>query len=296
MIFLMISTQNSQRFTAPSAASLIKQTPIGAGDKVVIVDNDGTLGDLPGATVIRNETRRSFAQNANFGLALSAVLCDDLMLLNNDIIYTKNWLDFLKPQENQILVPFCNQNAQYHFGELKLNFTMDYEDYDEREDELEFIAQFHRQQSAALPTVTAEPLISFFCVYIPRAISAKLGNFDESFGRGGGEDVDYRLRALLAGFEVSLVRQCYLLHFMGKSTWRSGEPAHDTALANLTYQRRFVEKWGSPVAEFFLAGPHKLDIADRYGVRAELERSDFRGLLQRLMARPMPPVLSAVDR
>jgi len=282
VIFLMISTQNSQQFTAPSAASLIKKTRLRPDDKFIIVDNDGTLGEIPGACVIRNERRRSFAENSNFGLALSAVLQDDVIILNNDIIFTENWLSYLNPDGRQILIPFCNQNAQYHCQNLKLEFVMDYTDYNDWDDELEVIARYHREQSAALNPLVEDALISFFCVYIPRGVSQTLGHFDESFGRGGGEDVDYRLRALQAGIDVKLVRRSYLLHFMGKSTWRSGEAAADSALAYATYQRRFIEKWGQPIADLFLAGPDKPAIAARYGVSAEFERGDFRAALKGL--------------
>jgi GT2 family glycosyltransferase len=282
VIFLMISTHNSQQFTAPSAASLIKKTPLRPDDKFVIVDNDGTLGEIAGACVIRNERRRSFAENANFGLALSAVLGDDVIILNNDIIYTENWLEHLNPDGRQILVPFCNQNAQYHCQNLKLEFVMDYADYHDRDDELEAIARHHREHSATLSPLVEDVLISFYCVYIPRGVSQILGHFDETFGRGGGEDVDYRLRALQAGIDVKLARFSYLLHFMGKSTWRSGEAAADSAFAYAVYQRRFIEKWGQPIADLFLAGPDKPSIAARYGVLAEFARGDFRATLKRL--------------
>jgi GT2 family glycosyltransferase len=232
--------------------------------------------------VIRNERRRSFAENGNFGLAVSAVLQDDVIILNNDIIFTENWLEHLNPDGQQILVPFCNQNAQYHCQNLKLEFVMDYADYNDWDNELEAIARHHREHSAALSPLVEDALISFFCVYIPRGARQILGNFDETFGRGGGEDVDYRLRALLAGIDVKLVRRCYLLHFMGKSTWRSGEAAAESALAYATYQRRFIEKWGQPIADLFLAGPNKPAIAARYGVSAEFERGDFRAALKGL--------------
>jgi len=284
MIFLMISTRKSQSFTSPSLSSLLKKTTFRSHDKVIIIDNDGSLQDLPGSIIIRHERPRSFAENANFGIGISHILKDDLILLNNDIIYTNNWLDFLLTNDGQgILIPFCNQNVQYSAGSLKIQFAMDYEDYADREDELEEIARNHRlglvDRSDCSET---DILMSFFCVYIPWRVSILVGNFDERFGRGGGEDVDYRLRALKCGIGVLYSPRSYLLHFMGKSTWRSGETIDDTRSADANYRRYFVEKWGGPVAEFFLAGPNKDDVANRYCVLPHLERRDFRAVLEHL--------------
>jgi GT2 family glycosyltransferase len=284
MIFVMISTHKSQAFTRPSLDSLLKKTNFRSDDKIIIIDNDGSLQDLPPSTIIRNERPRSFAENANFAIGISNILKDDLILLNNDIIYTRNWLDFLLSGENSresIVIPYCNQNVQYRVGSLDIRIAMDYEDYADQEEELEEIARIHRRELTG-PDYDAGILMSFFCVYIPWKVSTAVGYFDERFGRGGGEDVDYRLRALRAGVEVLHSRQSYLLHFMGKSTWRSGEPIEETRSADSAYQRHFVEKWGRPVAEFFLSGSNKQEIANRYGLIPHLQRHDFRAILERL--------------
>jgi len=285
MIFVMISTQKSQAFTRPSLDSLLKKTNFRSNDKIIIIDNDGSLQDLPPSTIIRNQRPRSFAENANFAIAVSSILKEDLFLLNNDIIYTKNWLDFLLAGENigeSIVIPYCNQNVQYRAGSLDLRIAMDYEDYAGQEEELEEIARIHRRGLVDEVDYDTGILMSFFCVYIPWKVSTAVGYFDEQFGRGGGEDVDYRLRALRAGIQVLHSRRSYLLHFMGKSTWRSGEPIEETRSADSAYQRHFVEKWGRPVADFFLSGPNKQEVVDRYGLIQDLERRDFRAILDRL--------------
>ncbi|ESY78260.1 hypothetical protein X740_21780 [Mesorhizobium sp. LNHC221B00] len=285
MIFVMISTHKSRAFTGPSLDSLLKKTNFRSGDKIIIIDNDGSLQDLSGSIIIRNERPRSFAENANFAIGISKILQDDLILMNNDIIYTKNWLDFLLASENSrdsIVIPYCNQNVQYRAGLLNLKIAMDYQDYAGHEEDLEEISRIHQRELVDGPDYDAGILMSFFCVYIPWKVSTAVGYFDERFGRGGGEDVDYRLRALRAGVEVLHSRRSYLLHFMGKSTWRSGEPFEETRSADATYQRHFVEKWGRPVAEFFLSGSNKQEVANRYGLIPHLQRHDFRAILERL--------------
>ncbi|ESY64322.1 hypothetical protein X742_26475 [Mesorhizobium sp. LNHC232B00] len=285
MIFVMISTHKSRAFTLPSLESLIKKTNFRSSDRIVIIDNDGSLGDLPGSIVIRNERPRSFAENANFSIGVSQIVKDDLILMNNDIVYTNNWLDFLLAGErsrDNIVIPYCNQNVQYRSGLLDLKIAMDLDEYADREEDLEEIARIHQRELVNTPDYDASILMSFFCVYIPWKVSRAVGYFDEGFGRGGGEDVDYRLRALRAGVEVLHSRRSYLLHFMGKSTWRSGEPSEETRSADATYRRHFVEKWGRPVAEFFLSGSNKQEVANRYGLNQHLQRHDFRAILERL--------------
>ena len=74
----------------------------------------------------------------------------------------------------------------------------------------------------------------------------------------------------------------YLVHFMGKSTWRSGEDANVTRRNDSAYRQCFGSKWGTLLAEMLLAGPGKSRIAERYGVAHELAHGDFAGLLSRL--------------
>ena len=282
MIFLVLSTYTSQYFTTPSVESLVRHTKLESSDRIVVIDNDGSLDDIPGATVIRNGRPKSFAENANFGIALSHILKDDLMLLNNDIVYTNHWFDLLELDDEKIIVPFCNQDAQYEYDGLQIKFAMDFEDYGDNERQLNAIARLHAAKVANDPPYTREALISFYCVYIPWKISKVIGLFDETFGRGGGEDVDYRLRAMELGIDVVKAQRPFLLHFMGKSTWRSGEKKEATETANEIYRGHFVEKWGARVAEFFLAGADTQVIASRSGFNSALANSDFATILDHL--------------
>ena len=206
MIFLVISTRSSQHFTFRSLTSLQKNTHFRRRDRIIVVDNDNSLPDMPNVEILRNQTPLGFAANANIGLALSKSANDDLMLLNNDIVYTRHWLDYLSPTSERISVPFCNQDVQYKRGQLHLTFAMDAEGISENdEDQLEDIARHHRDQWRNKAPVISDLLIPFYCVHIPNAVSRIVGQFDERLGRGGGEDVDYRIRSVKAGFEVAKV-------------------------------------------------------------------------------------------
>jgi GT2 family glycosyltransferase len=285
MIFFIISTHKSQRFTEPSIHSLFGCTALKKRDRIIVVDNDNTLGDVAGVAIIHNDQPQGFARNANRGIDFALERADDIVIMNNDIIYTKYWLDYMDCDPTRISVPFCNQDAAYEWGSLRLKFVMDYEDYADRQDDLNRISSIHRERRSREERYARDILIPFFCAHIPLEVLRAVGKFDESFGRGGGEDVDYRLRAIEGGVDVAKVAPSYVLHFMGKSTWRSGEKAEETRARNSTYRNAFADKWGVPVAELFLVGGNKAAIADKYGVGETFRARDYGAILRALSRR-----------
>ena len=79
----------------------------------------------------------------------------------------------------------------------------------------------------------------------------KLDHLDTSYGTGGGEDVDYRIRCAMKGYEVNFLLDSYLLHFHGKSTW-GVETIEQTEKRNKIYIKTFFDKWGSDMTQIFI--------------------------------------------
>ena len=75
----------------------------------------------------------------------------------------------------------------------------------------------------------------FYCFKIPYKILFDVGKFDTSFGKGGGEDIDYRIRCANKNFDVNFLTDSYLLHFQGKSTWDGVESPKETEKRNKIY-------------------------------------------------------------
>ena len=98
-------------------------------------------------------------------------------------------------------------------------------------------------------------LMSFYVVRLPSRIYQAVGLFDENFVNGG-EDVDYRLRALLAGFECVYRMGTYLVHFHGKSTWDGSETSEMTRKRGSEFGAIFRRKWGAVAARVFLQGDY----------------------------------------
>ena len=245
--YCMVNTKQSQNYTHYALDSFFKTTELKSNDKFFLIDNDKTFDSIEkyeDITLIKNSSPKSFAENMNFILKLSLFDKVDFFGLSNDVIFTENWNKNIKIK-NSISVPLCNQ---YVYGDF-IKPIMNLEDYIGKDTELNMISKNVVSKSYQIQN----NLISFYCFYIPYEISSDVGLFDEQFGIGGGEDVDYRLRALEKGYDTILNNQSYILHFVGKSTWLGGETKEETEKRNSKYYKHLVEKWGSDLIDKVLS-------------------------------------------
>jgi GT2 family glycosyltransferase len=254
-IFVMISTKRSLFYTRHALASFFRCTDVTAADKFILIANDHDATEFRSdqrLEVIENKSPQSFSANVNVALRAAKDTGADVLLLNNDMIFTEGWLPPLLQFPNAITLPMCNQQYQYREGDLDLRYLMEWDQFADRFEMLQQIARSHKERFVENPTQT-DLLMPLYCFHLPNKILHEVGEFDESFGHAGGEDVDYRLRTLLSGYDVVYAGQSYVLHFMGKSTWRSGEPPAETAARDQAYFARFRQKWGDDAAAIFLA-------------------------------------------
>jgi hypothetical protein len=284
--FGMVTTAKSASYTDPALDSFFRFTELGEGDRFFLIDNDGGYTPPPGRRLdyVANPSPRSFAANVNQAIAHAEAADADLVFLNNDVIFSPGWLAPLTSRDDAILIPLCNQNVVYQHRGLALKSAMDLEEYRGREDDYLAIVTRHGAD-AAMRGVRHALMIPFFCFRLPRRVMVVLGPFDESFGIGGGEDIDYRIRAHIAGFQVLLAAESYVLHFGGKSTWRGGEPDADIKARNAQYRRRLVEKWGMDIALLFLTHPAGRQRVAELGLEELLKAGDYPQLTTSLLAR-----------
>jgi glycosyltransferase involved in cell wall biosynthesis len=248
--YCMTSTKSTEKYTDLALKSFFQNTELGEKDKFFLIDNDGqySLTDYrEHITLIANNTPKTFASNMNFVMKLALVDEVDFFGLSNDVVFTENWnQDF--NTKNTVLVPLCNQKLIGDYGNLKIEPVMDLENIEGKENELnEFVKTLNVQ-----PEQINKSIIGFYCFYIPHEILSTAGFLDENF-ENGGEDVDYRLRVHQLGYDVDLNYNSYLIHFSGKSTWRSGEKKEKTLTREKNYRKHFEKKWGKKVATELLA-------------------------------------------
>ena len=110
----------------------------------------------------------------------------------------------------------------------------------------------------------------------------KIGYFDTSFGKGGGEDIDYRIRCAKEGYEVNFILDSYLLHFHGKSTWDGNETQEETELRNKIYTEKFLKKWGKNLTEIFIIRKNFLSVLKDKELDELFKNGKFGDLIRKL--------------
>ena len=276
-IFLMITTKYSDQYTDLAISSFFRFTKLRPNDIFYLIDNDKTVTiQRPNVTVIVNEQPKSFAKNINDIINIADG--KDIVVLSNDIILTENWLQPLTQHNNVIVIPSCNQTHEYTTDKLTLTNSMYIDQFDNNFYALSDIVRRHKQLNPA--GFYERLLMPFYAFRLPYEIYSKVGLFDESFGVGGGEDVDYRIRAIQLGFNVKYTTQSYLLHFQGKSLWDSGETSDETKQRDKIYFDRFIEKWGSDLSNLLLVGGQPQPIVQKY----LLENSTITDMIKTLLS------------
>jgi hypothetical protein len=145
----------------------------------------------------------------------------------------------------------------------------------------EAFRQIVRSHRAVVHSYEPALAVPFFAVRIPHAVFTAVGNLDEGFGPGGGEDLDYCMRCHLAGFRVQFAMDSYLLHFQGKSTWRGPESVEQHRTREQAWRQVFRDKWGSRLFELVCLERSDGVPGDDV-VRRQLARGDFRGVVEQL--------------
>ena len=247
--YCMVTTDKSKKYTDLAIDSFFKYTNFKNQDRFFLIDNDSNYQltqHTDKITKVSNNTPKTFAENMNLVMKLAFLDKADFIGLNNDLVFTENWnQNFGKSKV--ISVPLCNQKLSGEYGSLKIKSAMDLEDYQGKETELnEFVKGIDSQNLNIDSTI-----VGFHCFHIPHEIISQVGFFDEKF-ENGGEDVDYRVKASQLGYTIEIDTSSYLLHFCGKSTWRSGESKEKTLKREKNYRNHFEKKWGKSVADQLL--------------------------------------------
>lgn len=174
--------------------------------------NDYALGH-DNTQVRHNAINRGFTWNVN--QAFAAPRADEhVCLLNSDALVTSGWLDQMcdcvrRDASIGTATPFSNNATICSFPDFSHAWPVP--DEPERE-----------RIAAALRATPADPIDLptgvGFCMLISAACRAKVGAFDiENFPRGYGEENDFCMRTVAAGFRYVLCPNAYVAHEGGVS-------------------------------------------------------------------------------
>lgn len=238
---IIILCFNQIEYTRQCLKSIEKYTSVPY--ELILVDNastDGTGEFLkeyeskhPGCNVILNKDNRGFAAGNNQGIA--AAKGDYILLLNNDVIVTQDWLERLiahiesdsnigmvGPVSNSVSGPQLVDNTGYGNNLNKMHqFAQDY------------------SEKNAGRTQDILRLVGF-CLLTKRQVIDIIGGLDESYGNGNYEDDDLCLRSNIAGFR-NIVAHDVFIHHYGSMTFKGN--AIDYWATMQGNRKIFADKW-----------------------------------------------------
>lgn len=170
------------------------------------------------AELIRHEEARGYTKSANAGLKHACSKYQ--VLLNSDTVVTPYWLERLvmcaEADPNVGLVgPLSNTASWQSIPEVEY-------DGDWAANELPSRGAIQRMSElVAKYSAQVYPSIVFlngFCMLIKRDVLEDVGLFDEgSFEQGYGEENDFCLRAVEAGWQVRIADDAYVYHSQSRS-------------------------------------------------------------------------------
>lgn len=286
-VFSMISTKHSRHFTYYALKTFFETTPLNSDDLFLLIDNDKSLTQDISVisnriTLVPNKSPMSFACNVNQSMRIAAKEKADLFFLNNDLIFTPNWITALLLDEASILSPLSNREVRYSSPEWSLKTSMELYDYILNKQHLHAYAVQHAEKFSGYKAALSLP---FFCVKIPYKLFSHVGFLDERFEKGGAEDNDYCLRAHLASFPVKYACASFVLHFIGKSTWDGAESAGETHARVSGFNRAFQEKWGQKLTELVLNFDTRA-LKENKSLEELLQNGDVKSIIQELAKDP----------
>lgn len=206
-IYLM--NDNSNKLTSNCLNNLKLKYP----DKIELYTNSKNLG---------------FVKNVNRGINLTSG--DYVLLLNTDCIISKNTIPKLIShiQEDPsigLICPVSNNSANIS---LEMYEGFSYSQMDE------LLERKFKGKNFDACTVVGN------CLMITKECLKKVGNLDESYGFGYGEETDYQFKASQKGFKSKVAIDTYVFH-KSEASFGSNE---SLSIRKLKNRELFFLRWG----------------------------------------------------
>jgi GT2 family glycosyltransferase len=181
----------------------------------------------------RNKKNLGFVQNCNNAVLTIDKTDNDILLLNSDTIVTEGFLEEMQevlyaepkmgavsPRSNNATIATTPLSSMVQRG---IDPAKSYD----------YFKKYHR---AKLERYTITPVAHGFCMLIRRVLIKKFGLFDEAFGLGYGEEVDFCMRIAEHGYKSALSNWSYVFHMEAKSF------GIETKMKLLENSKKIIEK------------------------------------------------------
>jgi GT2 family glycosyltransferase/glycosyltransferase involved in cell wall biosynthesis len=214
--------------------------------EIVVVDNgstDGTVAYLKDlrqqfdhVECILNQRNEGFPRAINQGITSSHG--DYVVLLNNDVIVTRGWLETLvRHLEDDLSVGIVGPVTNLAGNEARVE--VEYDSLEGMEAAARSYTRAHTGQAFEVP------VLGFFCAVVPRRVLDAVGLLDERFGVGLFEDDDFSRRVRHAGFRLLCAEDAFVHHFHSATFRRMSEEDYlRTFEANRAeFERKWNVRW-----------------------------------------------------
>lgn len=274
ILYGMVTLKVTNEYANKAVDSFFRNTILKSDDKFVMIDNDGDFKSnwnnnrIDENNFILNDKLESFSFNMNILMRMAIQENKDLVFLSNDVIFTPNWSELLVTDDMTLSVPSCNQTHN-----LGIPSSLSLDEFNDRYDILNEISSKVNNEMKYFQSM----LMPFYVCRIPLKILKEVGEYDEMFVVGG-EDVDYRIRCLIKGFNVTYTPS-FLLHFNGKSSWNGVETIKQTKERDFNYKIRFISKWGLDLKDICFINSDPNRVINKYNLNSLILNGDYNNII-----------------
>jgi GT2 family glycosyltransferase len=168
----------------------------------------------PGTTVLHHARNRGYTASANEGLEWAGD--DDVVLLNSDTRVTTGWLEGLQSVAREDPLAGTVTAMSDNAGAFSVPLTGQANPLPPGIEPDAYASAILSATAACAPVKL--PTGSGFCMQIRRQLVEAIGGFDaEAFPRGYGEENDFCMRALAAGWRHYLSPRSFVFHVRSAS-------------------------------------------------------------------------------
>lgn len=208
-VSLIMLAYNKLEYTRLAVESLYKYTS-NIDFEFITVNNGSSDGTKAYFESLPNEKKLNFEDNVGgdraFNEAIKYAEGEYTVFLNNDLIFTENWLEnLIKVIESDpkigVVVPVCNSSSNYQVVQLEYYDT----------NMLQEVAKKYNKSDSSKWEERLR-LMLYAAIFRTKELK-ELGGLDEIYSPGGFDDDDLTCRYRRAGYKLILTKDTYLHHY-----------------------------------------------------------------------------------
>jgi len=237
MLDIVIPVHNAYDYTIECVSSIKDNThePF----NIILVDNGSTDATAQIGATVRNKKNLGFPKAVNQGIRAGngEMIC----VLNNDTIVTPFWSTFLRShitKGHADIVSPCTNSISQLLARLDRIYT-------DRWSLDRAATEFHETFSGQFIDVN---YVIGFALFFSRDVYNAVGGFDEQYGLGNWEDIDFCYTAKAKGFKIAIAKDVFIHHFGSITHKQIGTDAWYKDLVSSNYEL-FKKKWGEHVSQ-----------------------------------------------